>query len=206
MLMFVIGACLAVVTVPVAWAQALTVLRRRTTDGLSPTYVLVLSWSAAVWSVHGYLHHNPVQAVVEALGLVASWVIVAALVREGRLRLGLAAISSALFGSMVGAVGAWQGRVALGAVAVALPLLCRIPQLTESWRNPGGHAISTGSFAAGAAAEALWIVNGALVGDPFTVAMSAYCGLHNGFVAVRSATSARRHAPPPPLVPHALNT
>lgn len=184
--LLIIGVVLGLAAVPAIWAQALAVVRRGSTDGLSPAFVVMWTWSAATWAAHGALHHNVAQAVLELSSFMALLLVLTALIRSGRLGLGLAGGTTAAYAVALLALAVLGGRGGVGAAATVIAVACRVPQVRESWRNPTGSAISTGSFLLGAAVDGMWVVNGILVHDPVTIAVSAVCTAHGAFVGGRT--------------------
>jgi len=184
--LLIIGIVLGLAAVPAIWAQAVAVVRRRSTDGLSPAFVVMWAWSAATWAAHGALHHNVAQVALELSSFVAVLLMLGVLIRSGRLGLVRAGATTAVYAVALLALAVLGGRGGVGAAATVIAVSCRVPQVRESWRNPSGGAISTGGFLLGATVDGMWVLNGILVHDTVTIAVSAVCAAHGAFVGGRA--------------------
>lgn len=165
--------------------QTRKVLLRRSAGGLSFGYCLMLTWSSAIWIAHGSFCRNWVQVGIESFSLAMCAVLLVAFMRYEGARLRTTLGTSIVFAVLLLGV-CHTGSAAVSFVALAMPVLCRLPQVVRTFLSEDTVGVSVPAFSIALLVELLWIINGALVGDVITIIAAGMCASEALCVALRS--------------------
>jgi uncharacterized protein with PQ loop repeat len=164
--------------------QVRKVLVRRSARGLSYGYCLMLTWSSAIWILHGAFCRNWVQIGIEGGSLALCLLLLLAFMRYEGVRLLPTLFATALF-VMITLAACVVGTAAVSLLALVMPIACRLPQVVRSFLCGDIMAVSVPAFVVAMAVEVLWLVNGLLVGDVVTVVTAGICATEALLVALR---------------------
>ena len=168
------------------------VVRHRTTDGLSMQSTMLGLTANCTWITYGLTNDEPLQimnnvpmAIMTMLVMVVAW-------RTGNLpkpHLAFAfAITYAIFATFLIVT---IGMIALSVILTTLSVVNRLPQLWESWKEPGGEGVSVPSFGLLIGSSAGWLTYGLIHGQGAVIASSIYGIFSMSFIVIRTVQARR---------------